>query len=988
MHKSVVHVIACFFFCHACCLSQQYPVVRYTPKDGLVNSRVRSCFQDSRGRMYFLTNGGLSVYDGVRFKNFTAQNGLVSDFVNDIVEITPDSFLISTNTCGLNALVHGQMKTITLDSSACPVVNQFIPSPDGQLYASADDGLYLIQGSKFIKLNTAFPGGTEKVAYIGKVITYDQYLILSRNELLSFTGLFLFDKKKGEIVDAIPAIPISLFSQDRKGIVWAKSEKKIFILDTLSLHQGRLKLTTPDQGTIADEDQNAVSIIFNRENELILYSGAHGIIRYAPDGTRIPLNTIEIGQIAVQQIFIDRENIIWLCSDGNGIYKISNTSLRFDVPFPGINSSGIGLASNLSGDSLFMVMNNSQVILHTPASETVYQVKPDIKFDLIHHYNRDIYAAVKTTMFHANLPEDGTSVLHFKPVLIRPDTVTFSTISMLDPYGHALLADRMNVCVFDSDQLLYTFPINSQDLIEGILPASDHHVWLVFRSGNVMLCSLHPEQPDHYLKLESKFNKELEGGSPRAAAMDHQGLLWIGTRFHGLFAFQYISGQLIKQYHYQMQEGLTDNFITALAVDSNQNIIVGTQTGLDKLIKSNQGYRIENVTKRNAIFAFIRQLWVNTQNQVYAVTNFGRVFEIEPSEEKYTSFQPQLILEDILINGKPLEQIPSPLILTHDQNNITFGFAAPTFIDETQITYRYKLDGDGAGMWSQPTSSADFSFLNLSPGHYHLQVSANFPSTPYGDKTMSYRFQILPAWWQSTGYRFVAASLLSILLLLVVRQYFLGKLEKQKINADKQQAIEKERTRIATDMHDDLGAGLSRIRFLGETIDWKSKSGQSIGEDIDKIKTYSHEMIDKMGEIVWALNEKNDSLEDLLTYIRAYTVDYLEHNAIAHHVDMEVNIPTRFVSGEMRRNIFLTIKEALHNVVKHANATNVYLRVQISDELQITVRDDGSGFDPSRVRPYSNGLSNMRKRIAEINGQLEIQHGKGTSIQIRIPMNG
>jgi signal transduction histidine kinase len=226
-----------------------------------------------------------------------------------------------------------------------------------------------------------------------------------------------------------------------------------------------------------------------------------------------------------------------------------------------------------------------------------------------------------------------------------------------------------------------------------------------------------------------------------------------------------------------------------------------------------------------------------------------------------------------------------------------------------------------------------------------------------------------------------------MLLFLIVRQYFLAKLEKQKITAVKQQAIEKERTRIATDMHDDLGAGLSRIRFLGETIDWKSKSGQSIGEDIKKIKTYSHEMIDKMGEIVWALNQKNDSLEDLLTYIRAYAVDYLEHNGIAHQVDMVNTIPILFVSGEMRRNIFLTIKEALHNVVKHAKATNVYLGVQISVELQITIRDDGIGFDPSQVRPYSNGLSNMRKRIAEINGHLEIRHEKGTSIQISIPLD-
>jgi signal transduction histidine kinase len=199
-------------------------------------------------------------------------------------------------------------------------------------------------------------------------------------------------------------------------------------------------------------------------------------------------------------------------------------------------------------------------------------------------------------------------------------------------------------------------------------------------------------------------------------------------------------------------------------------------------------------------------------------------------------------------------------------------------------------------------------------------------------------------------------------------------------------AIERERTRIATDIHDDLGAGLSRIRFLSETVDIKADRQQPIREDLNKIRSYSHEMIEKMGDIVWALNEKNDSLEDLLSYTRAYAVEYLAQHNIQCNVQNRGEETSRYMSGEIRRNVFLTIKEALHNVVRHAHATKVTITMDISDALDISIADNGKGFDPEQVRPFSNGLTNMRKRIADSGGTLELNHSEGTMIRLHVPL--
>jgi signal transduction histidine kinase len=173
---------------------------------------------------------------------------------------------------------------------------------------------------------------------------------------------------------------------------------------------------------------------------------------------------------------------------------------------------------------------------------------------------------------------------------------------------------------------------------------------------------------------------------------------------------------------------------------------------------------------------------------------------------------------------------------------------------------------------------------------------------------------------------------------------------------------------------------------LSETIGLKKQKQEPVEEDIDKIRQYSHEMIDKMGEIVWALNEKNDSLSDLLAYTRVYAMQYLSENGIHCSVDTPVQFPSSFISGEFRRNIYLTVKEALHNIVKHAQAREVIIQMETGKMLLISISDDGTGFDQKNIRPYGNGLNNMKKRMESIEGMLEIKNGNGTTIIISAPI--
>jgi signal transduction histidine kinase/ligand-binding sensor domain-containing protein len=935
--------------------------------------------------MYFITFGGLSVYDGARFRNYTIQNGLLSDLVNDVLEVGEDSLLVAVNTSGLNILVRGQMKKVILTSPACPIVNQLLKSNDGAIYASTDDGLYRFRANRFEKISVSF-GLQKKIEFLGPITEYKDFIVFNTNDMRNYTGLYLYNKKTGKITDGLTQLQVLSLAADHTGIVWVNTSGGLQNLDTIALAAGKLELRKPYAAIVTREILARGSIHFNRQNELFVAAGREGVIRYNKDGTTLHITSSEFLNNAVQNFFIDREDVLWICHDGNGIYKLSNTRLQSTDIFSRETKSGIVSATMLTPDSLWLALNNYEWILHTSLKRKSFKILPSTGLFPLQYNKTHFYATDLRSLYTAVLPKANETTIRFKKIITLPDTTKFGGSAIIDPFENIILFENRNICVVQNEKIISTYPFSEYDLIEGMYIDKDRQLWTVTRGG-LMVFTLHPENPAHYLQKQFQSVNEFETGSPRCMAVDKNEILWVGTRYHGLMAFEYKNKQLRRLYHFQTQNGLTDNFVTSLACDRNDNIVIGTQTGIDRLVKIKEGgYRLENITKSNNIFSLIKFVWINATDHAFALTNSGNVFEVEPVIPAQNNAEPQLLIEEIKINGKQVLQSPYPLKLNYSQRNINFSVAAPTFVDERQVKYSYLLTGGGNTAWSDTTSSADIALLNLSPGNYTLKVKAFFSSTSYSPKELEFSFAILPPWWQTWWFK-LGIGLLGIGLLgLIVRNYYQRKLRSQRATLEKQQAIEKERTRIATDMHDDLGAGLSRIKFLSETIGIKKQKQQPIEEEISKIREYSHEMIDKMGEIVWALNEKNDSLSDLLSYTRSYAVEYLSQNGIHCTVSLPEQLPSTFVSGEYRRNIFLAVKEILHNVVKHSQADQVNITMRLDHELAILIRDDGTGFDPAHIRPYSNGLTNISKRMKDIGGTMKIEHTAGTTLDLRAPL--
>lgn len=195
---------------------------------------------------------------------------------------------------------------------------------------------------------------------------------------------------------------------------------------------------------------------------------------------------------------------------------------------------------------------------------------------------------------------------------------------------------------------------------------------------------------------------------------------------------------------------------------------------------------------------------------------------------------------------------------------------------------------------------------------------------------------------------------------------------------------EKERTRIAQEIHDDIGSGLTTIRLLSEIARGKSDNGHSA--EMEKISASANELIENMNEIIWSFNAKNDTLPNLVAYIRRYVVTYFEFTDIRVRINIPAEIPSMQISGDLRRSVFLVVKESLHNIMKHAKATEIWLQVDIHNGLVISLKDNGRGFENNEVKLFSNGLRSMKERMENIGGKFTITGSNGTEVKLSLPI--
>jgi signal transduction histidine kinase len=218
------------------------------------------------------------------------------------------------------------------------------------------------------------------------------------------------------------------------------------------------------------------------------------------------------------------------------------------------------------------------------------------------------------------------------------------------------------------------------------------------------------------------------------------------------------------------------------------------------------------------------------------------------------------------------------------------------------------------------------------------------------------------------------------------KYYFKQKLRLQEGQFEKQKAVEDIRSKISRDIHDQIGSGLTKISLMSQRMKMNFDNKKDVDARlVQKITDFSTEIIGNLSEIIWTVDPRHDNLESLLSYIRNYIAHFFEDTAIQHVIDFPEDIPAMGIHPELKRNLFLVIKESLNNILKHAEATAVNIHFHFDHRAYyFKITDNGKGISDHNRRNFGNGLINMKNRMESINGSFNIvsEVSKGTVITL------
>ena len=460
-------------------------------------------------------------------------------------------------------------------------------------------------------------------------------------------------------------------------------------------------------------------------------------------------------------------------------------------------------------------------------------------------------------------------------------------------------------------------------------------------------------------------------GGVLALLTDRQGRLWMASTDGGLGRVDEPAAERPTFQAYTTAQGLSSNSIACLTDDEWGRIYACTNTAVDRLDPATGSVRHYSIAlgfPLGTLYAAMR----DRSNQLWFASAKG-VLSLRPQLDLPAN--PRTVLFTSLeIAGRPYplsrlgEDRVSGLELQPGQNHMRIGFVAPGPDDGEPLNYQYSLNG---GNWSAPAPDRTVNLVGLKPGGYEFSVRALSPDPGLVARAV---FSIVPPVWQR--WWFITAAAVSIALMA----YALHRLLVAQVLA-----VESMRTRIATDLHDDIGSSLSQIAIMSELA---QRSGN--GSAVFEIASLSRDLVDAMSDIVWAINPKHDHLSNLLHRMRRFAEDTLEARGIDvqfHNKGLERDIRA---PADVRRQVFLIFKEAVTNAARHSLARNVEVTIELqNDRLRVTLTDDGRGFDPQHAAD-GNGLANMRERGRKLGGAMELmtEPGRGTTILLTAPLAG
>jgi signal transduction histidine kinase len=491
------------------------------------------------------------------------------------------------------------------------------------------------------------------------------------------------------------------------------------------------------------------------------------------------------------------------------------------------------------------------------------------------------------------------------------------------------------------------------------------------------------------------------------------GSLWAGTEEGGLLHWNHG-----KFHRFTTKDGLPSDSVVQVLGDAQGNLWLGTRAGIARismaaLARFERGgsgelpvsvYGLpDGLPTIGSAIIYQPNCWRGRDGTLFFAMA-DSVAAIDPRQIQINLAPPKVALEEMWADDKRVwpenvgailpvpETAVGPQAATPDiqvgpgRGDLEFRYTGLSLDSPTRIRFKYRLAGLESG-WNDAGTERKAIYRHIPPGRYVFHVLACNSDSVWGRDRALLEVTVNPFFYQTAWFRGGAALLsmagISLAVAVAMRRRMRRRLEQFKA----QHELERERSRIAQDLHDDLGAGLTEIGLLGGLLQDPSRLPMHKQEALDRIVRRCHNLVMALDEIVWAVNPRNDSVNSLGGYLCRYAQSFLEPTAIRCRLEMQEAEPDEPLNSEQRHNLFLAFEEALTNVVRHSGATEVCVRIVLEDPncLFVGIEDNGRGLSPT-VGENGDGLINLRQRMAQIGGQCHILNRTSGGVAVRLTL--
>ena len=506
----------------------------------------------------------------------------------------------------------------------------------------------------------------------------------------------------------------------------------------------------------------------------------------------------------------------------------------------------------------------------------------------------------------------------------------------------------------------------------------------------------------------------LSSDSVLALHVEADGTLWIGTSDNGLCRLRQGKFATVS-----IEQGLA-GIISQIVDDGAGNLWMGSHHGILRTSKADLNHcadgelksvrclsygKAEGLASQKCSGGFQPGVCKTADGRLWFPTSKGLAI-IDPGSFTTNTVPPPVVIEELIVDGQPVKfpattaadrraDSAAVLQIPPGKQRFELRYTGLSFAAPDKVRFKCKLEGLESE-WVEAGTRRVVQYSYLPPGTYNFWVIACNNDEVWNEEGASLAFRVLPhvweAWWFRIALALAAAGAVAAVAMSVTRLRVRRKMEQ----LERQRALERERARIARDIHDDLGASLTRITLLSQSVRGELESGHRAEADLDQIYSTARELTRSMDEIVWAVNPRHDTLDSLVTYLGRFAQHFLAAAGIRCRLDVPLHLPALALTAEIRHNVFLAFKEALHNVVKHAKATEVRLSLELRREgFMLVIADNGCGFtgppgqDPAMKQDghrsaSGNGLANMQKRLEEIGGGCEWDTAPGEGTRAKL----